>query len=728
MSDHVFTALFPFCGLGAGARGFIEAMAHLGTDSARFLNLGGIDVDAESCSDFERLAGGPALRADLHSLTPAELIAWLVAQHGRKIAERRPDAVFLSPPCKGMSRLLGTKAARAEKYQRLNGLVCEGLFLVLETWPDARPPLIVLENVPGIVQRGAELLDRARRMLSGYGYVFNAATHDCGEIGGLAQHRKRFLLVARDPRQVPAFVYQPPKKRVRGCGEVLGELALPGDPEAGPLHRLPLIDWVNWVRLALIPPGGDWRDLPRTVQLAADNPNRHEAKLRVEDFSQPAHAVTGATRPNSGAPSVADPRVLGLNLSPNAHNNLYVVGAWEEPAKTVIGATRPGSGAAAVADPHLEKLQPGLTATNAGTWKGRPGFMGVLDWREPSRTVVGRSSVSGGHASAAVAEPFGHVNLVLGWDQPSGTVTHAPAPSSGGGAVADPRVPGLEISDSSRGGALGVIGWAEPAPTITGSMEPARSNTPGSVADPRFRGSLGVTAWQAPARTVTGESYPSNGAASVADPRLVSPVQPGQARREVIGRHRVLDWRHPSPVVAGPGSNGAQNIADVRAEALVLGCSPRAGVYGVLSWEQAAATVIGEARVDNGRYAVADPRPGDPGWRPPEGVIPVIISPWGCWHRPLTTLELAALQGLPATLNGKPLELAGRAVSRWRERIGNAVPVQAGTAIAVSLLKALLASAVGHWSILFGPGGAAVWVRDDGRDEHEVGPSEGVSP
>jgi hypothetical protein len=94
----------------------------------------------------------------------------------------------------------------------------------------------------------------------------------------------------------------------------------------------------------------------------------------------------------------------------------------------------------------------------------------------------------------------------------------------------------------------------------------------------------------------------------------------------------------------------------------------------------------------------------------------VIIAKDGTWHRPLTTLELAALQGLPTVLEGKPLALAGKSVSRWRERIGNAVPVQAATAIADTLLTALLAAALGTWTL----GGTGIWVRDDGRTETEL--------
>jgi len=574
---HEFTAGFLFCGLGAGARGFIEAAGRLGTDVATFRSVGGVDVDDESCVDFERLTGSPALRADVSQLTPGELrAAWGL---------RAPDCVFLSPPCKGFSGLLSAKSAAAPKYQALNRLVLQGVFLLCETWPDGPPGLIVLENVPRIVSRGAVLLGQVKDLLARYGYRFDERQHDCGELGGLGQHRRRYLLVARRPKAVPAFVYRPPKQRVKGCGEVLEQLHMPEDPAAGPLHRLPRLAWRTWVRLALIPAGGDWRDLPGVVQAGHQRRSvwaRHDVRawdqaartvagegsnggfavadprvgelgayrgsLGVVDWETPAPCVRGAANVRTGPAAVADPRLgelLALPPSPGRHWNKFRVSDWERPAGAVIGSDRVGSGAPCVADPRLEQLGLGRTAENAASFKGRPGLYGVND-------------------------------------------------------------------------------WAAPAPAVTGSA------------------------------SVTG----SNGVAAVADPRL--------------------------------------------------GCTPRSGAYGVLSWEEAAGTITGAASVDNGRFAVADPRmPGD--------VTPVILAADGTWHRPMSTLDLAALQGLPAELDGAPLTLAGTSVARWRERIGNAVPVQAATAIAQSLLVALLAGKLGTWFL----SNEGVWVREDGRAEHE---------
>lgn len=569
---------FLFAGLGAGALGFLEAVGQLGEDRARFRNLGGIDNDPLACADFEYLTSGTSLCADVAAMTPAELVAaWGAAT---------PDCVFLSPPCKGFSGLLSNAASEQPKYQALNRLVLQGLFLLCETY-DPAPTLIVLENVPRIQSRGRELLDKVRKLLAQYGYVFHEATHDCGEIGELAQHRRRYLLVARRPAALNSYVYRPPLRRVRPCGEVLGKLPIPQDPDAGALHLLPRISWLNWVRLALIPAGGDWRDLPtaadarltspvpvgaerrslwarydvrgwdepaRTVAGEGSNGGFGVADPRVEpcfrgsygvtSWGQPAPCVRGAANVRTAPAAVADPR-LAVGHSPSAHRNKYRIGRWGEPSGTVIGATRPGSGAPCVSDPRVAAaVALGQTAAGAGTFKGRPGLFRVNDWNDGAPAVTGSAAISG---------------------------------SNGGAAVADPRTEEAELA---------------------------------------------------------------------------------------------------------------------------LSCAPRGGVYGVLSWEEAAATVTGSARIDNGRFAVADPR------RAPD-VLPLVVAADGTWHRPMTTLDLAGLQGIPSTVRGRPLELAGRSIAGWRERIGNAVPVGAARAIAETLLKALLAGSLGTWFL----SNEGVWVR-----------------
>jgi site-specific DNA-cytosine methylase len=593
-----FTSLFLACGLGAGARGFLEAKGRLGPDTARFRSLGGIDNDPASCRDFELLTGSPALVGDLHTLTPAELRAFA--------GPRRPDAVFSSPPCKGMSGLLSGAKAREEKYQKLNELVLKCMFLSVETW-DEPPPLLVLENVPRIATRGAELLAKVRQLLSRYGYAFHEANHDCGEVGGLAQHRRRYLMVARHQESCTAYVYKPPKLRVRGCGEVLGALPIPTDPDAGRLHQMAKISWLNWVRLALIPAGGDWRDLPKAIEPAPENPGKHHNKLKMVAWDQPTPTVIGAGDLGAGAPSVADPRLAEALALPAATFPMTLgVNEWESPTGVITGRPLPMCGKFSVADPRvIELISLGRAGARASSFKGRPGLFGVQHWQEPHPTVTGRATVSGGTTVAAVA-----------------------------------------------------------------------------------------------------------------DPRISSPVPDGAQKRSVHARYDVRGWEQAARTIAGSGSNGGYGVADPRVlEAVQLGFTPRGnsrGHYGVTGWAEASATVTGSANIDNGPWAVADPR------SPPAELV-IIVAADGTWHRPITRLEFAALQGLPTTLNGKPLELAGT-LSSVQERIGNAVPVGAGRAIAESLLNALLATVLGGWAL----GGTGIWVRErDGwaqeATEYEIG-------
>lgn len=540
-----FTVFCPFGGIGGGALGFVGAEVRLLGVTARFRCLGGIDFDQQTCSDFERLVGSPAWCTDIDAITPVEL---------RRRIPRAPDCVFLSPPCKGASGLLSAAKAKTAKYQRMNGLAERCIETMLTAWHDELPRLVLFENVPRLKQRAGGMLKRVRALLRKAGYVLHDGFHECGELGGLAQIRRRYLLVARLPTRVPSLLYQPPKRRVRGCGEVLGQLPipLPGSTLGGPLHRLPKLSWLNWVRLALIPAGGDWRDLDGVLR---------EGQARREVFRR------------------------------------HHVQDWDGPTSTIGGSG--SNGPVAVADV-----------------RGYGGAYGVRDWSEPAGTITGETS-----------------------------------PTNGRFAVADPRL----ALDACK---------------------------PGSHHN-KYR----VESWDEPAHTVVGATRPGSGAPSVSDERL-----------GYRGTYGVLDWSDPSGTITGNARppTGRFSVAEVR-----FGCEMRNATYGVLGWEDAAATITGSARIDNGRFAVADPRKP-----PPE--VPVIIATDGTWHRPLTTLELAALQGLPTELDGQPLELAGKSVSAWRERIGNCVPPPTAKAIAEQMLVALVESELGAMA-LKGPG-TQVWV------------------
>ena len=105
---------------------------------------------------------------------------------------------------------------------------------------------------------------------------------------------------------------------------------------------------------------------------------------------------------------------------------------------------------------------------------------------------------------------------------------------------------------------------------------------------------------------------------------------------------------------------------------------------------------------------MADPR------KPPD-FTPVILARDGTWHRPLTTLELAALQGFPLVVNGKPLCFPGGTGStRARKIIGNAVPPPAARAVAEQMLMTLAHGALNSFALSAEP----VWVEPQREASH----------
>lgn len=110
MAERIYTALFPFGGIGAGALGFLQAQH----PEARFKVLGGIDFDALACKDFAYLTGALSWCVDVNDLTTEQL--------RERYGLMPPDVVFLSPPCKGASGLLSAKDAESDRYQRMNSL------------------------------------------------------------------------------------------------------------------------------------------------------------------------------------------------------------------------------------------------------------------------------------------------------------------------------------------------------------------------------------------------------------------------------------------------------------------------------------------------------------------------------------------------------------------------------------------------------------------------------
>lgn len=536
-----------FCGLGGSAKGANRGHARVGNLEAKFECAGGIDSDPAALRDFQRLAGVPGTHLDLFSREQ------YIAFHGKEPPpgwrEATPadvrgtlghlDIGVISAPCKGFSGLLSETASRSPKYQALNGLTLRGTWLLLEAYKDFPLKLVLFENVPRIATRGRHLLDQITALFRAYGYAVAETFHDCGELGGLGQSRKRFLLVARHTALVPPFLYEPPKQRLLGVGEVLERLPVPGPETTLPMHRMPALQWKTWVRLAFVEAGSDWRSLN---------------KLAVKDGVLADYGI---------APEVDwHPGVLGVKR-------------WDQPAGVVTGQSAPTNGAFAVADPRVDGHAKSVQ-------------IGVRPWDQPSGVVTGKMFVGGGPNS--VADPripgkprFNHTYRIVRWGETSPAVA-GPGGPAGGLAVADPRAEG----GFGGKGKYRVTGFEEPAGSVIGASTTGQGAC--AVADPRcvnyspdaHRNKLKVSEWDQPANVVTGGKAVQSGALSVADPRPAALSREGREGYLTQGHYGVVPWDDPSGAVTAVGQldNGRWSVADPRRNGTQIMHDPMHGLPG----------------------------------------------------------------------------------------------------------------------------------------------------
>ncbi len=733
-----YTAVHMFSGSGGCTSGF---------DEEGFETLAAIDSDADACADLDYLLNKKvAVQADISKMDPAEL--------RRICGDHRPDVYVETAPCKGWSRLLSKNRRRSMKYVAMCSLAVRGVWLALYAW-DEPPPLIVIENVRGMATEGRELMNIIKRELKGFGYLFDVRTHNVGKLGNLAQSRERCLFVARDPKRCPAWLMVPDEHPLRPCGDELGKLPPPiMDARSESMHRLPQLSARNWLRIAAIRAGKDWKDLPARIRLGGKEEGRHDSKFGVERWDRPVHTVVGVgNRVPSGWSAIQDTRAFDPQVraggATEPRNGNYGVEDPSQPAHTIRGEHRVWSAPASFADHRLGGHPPPAPAAKprrarkpaAGqralfdlgavpdTDVGQPhlagdgidprvddhggdrqnGGFGVNAWGAPAHTIVGRADVSNAWACAATPLPAG----------PRRASWTTGRRGDRGGDV-DPR-----LDCSPRSGAYGVQDPERPSATIVGHHR--HDNSPGSYADFRLgyrhegdeaagkhsgRGCYGVIDPAKPAPTIRGHMEVRQAPGAIAAPL-------GPPRSDFPGQHTAPDGESIDPRKDWDTTDPASWAGKGRPHA-----------YGVQDWQRPASTVRGKQTTQNSRAAVAHPDYPVPTHRlvydaagelvllgPPildwdEICYLVIQSPDGSWHRPMTDLELAVLQSLPAEHNGAMLALRGPSGKR-REHIGNMLPKHAARAIARSC-RATLDQPEASFEL---KGSGKIWVRRDRRPE-----------
>lgn len=484
MSEKI-TAIFPFCGIGGGAIGAMMARPEAFGVTGQVEVVCGMDVDPDACRSFEAFTGAPAYQFDFFS--HQQYIDW----HGHEPPEdwrelepddiwracnyRTPDFSFRSAPCKGFTGLLGGKKSKSKKYQALNQLAIRETELTLKAFEHDPIPVMLLENVPGIMTRGKAVLDKLKQLMINAGYLIKEAVFCCGEIGGLGARRKRYILICKHPDKCPAEILEPSKLPLKTIGDVIGPLPMPGDTVAGGRHhREQMLSWLVALRLAAIEAGKDWRALEDLDwwNLRVQHEPRNGA-YGVENWEKPSRAVTGAAGPgrSNSATAISDPR---SGYSNARYNNIYRIYRYDETAPCVTSGAHPSNGAALISDPRIQHNdnkqgnayrisridEPAPTVTGArlgsgglaindprvNTWAGKyPGTYKVSDWEAPASTITGQTDVQTGALSIEDprinSAPRNGTYGVIPWEESAGTVTSGDV-HSGTTAVADPRIPG----------------------------------------------------------------------------------------------------------------------------------------------------------------------------------------------------------------------------------------------------------------------------------------------
>lgn len=349
--------VFLFAGIGGGSLGFMDA----GFDTV------GFELDPGACADYRALTGHPCHEVDLATITPDALSAL--------VGPRAPKVVATSPPCQAYSGCLPLETSRTDRYQNLSSLSERGILLALEAWKHDPPSLFVLENVPNIKSRGRDWLNAIASMFQAYGYAWRETTHNCGELGPLAQNRQRFLGVARHHERCPEYLYRPQRHAMLTIGDVLGALPAPVHGAGGDMHRPGQLAALNWLRLALIPPGGDYRDIPERVRHYEHELDvrstcvRRAGALGVQPFDGQTHAVIGAATPHNTGLNVADPRVLSPALTCSPRAGAYGVASWGGDSATIVASANMDNGRYSVADPRCPRATHVLRLADDGVYE-----------------------------------------------------------------------------------------------------------------------------------------------------------------------------------------------------------------------------------------------------------------------------------------------------------------------------------------------------------------------
>ena len=267
--------------------------------------VAGLEIDGRRCGVYEDNLKVRAFRADLSSLTAAEL-------RGMTEGAKRPLVAVGCPPCQSFSSLHRTRGAAAAFDPRTELVSRFGTLAV-----SLKPEAIVFENVGGILNRqNLPYFGRYLKALEASGYLTASGVLDAADFG-VPQHRRRVIAVSvRRGLGAEPSLPEPTHSRDGGAGrrkwvtvrDAIGDLKPlnsgerdPGDP----LHyaRLHTENTLKIIR-AIPKDGGSRRDLPDELVLPC---HRRLGRRGAESvygrmkWDEPSPTITSrAISPSSG--------------------------------------------------------------------------------------------------------------------------------------------------------------------------------------------------------------------------------------------------------------------------------------------------------------------------------------------------------------------------------------------------------------------------------------------
>ena len=255
MSERTLTAVEIFAGGGGLAVGLREA---------GLKTVAAVEIEPHAAATFK--ANHPKVqvfRQDVKEIRGAALLA---------LADGHLDVLAACPPCQGFSSL----TSKWRRSDPRNDLVSE----VARLAEEMRPRAVMVENVPGLVDKGSELFDDLVSRLEAAGYLCNWSVLQVADFG-VPQRRRRLVLLAglgfRIEMPSPTHSrtakgglakWKTLEETIGGLGEAMTwtDSKSVGGPQAVNWHVVRSLSPANKERLRQAKPGAVWTAMPEDVR------------------------------------------------------------------------------------------------------------------------------------------------------------------------------------------------------------------------------------------------------------------------------------------------------------------------------------------------------------------------------------------------------------------------------------------------------------------------------